>query len=93
MRSITVQLTNKRFGKDSRQGIHLKSPVQHELQRALETAERDQFETIYVHSRSKKVEKMLMDAVRLMEEDGTHVNFTRRTDYGFEFTIYQFGAN
>lgn len=48
--SIRVFYTDKRFGKDSRQGIHLLQPDGFEISRAVEDAQAKGFKKIYIHA-------------------------------------------
>lgn len=52
--SVDVIKTNRKFGKDSRQGVHLLNPEESELERAIEDAQAKGFETIYIHKSRKE---------------------------------------
>lgn len=49
--SVRVFYTDKTFGKDSRQGIHLMQPDGFALSRSLEDAQAKGFRKIYIHSK------------------------------------------
>lgn len=49
------KMPTRQYGKNSKQGIHLKKPSAHALADALEVASRDGFTMIYVYDTSKTI--------------------------------------
>lgn len=56
---VTVKETEKSFGKDSRQGIHLLNPEEFELERAIEDAHAQGFKTVWVHRSKSKLKSQI----------------------------------
>lgn len=90
MNSIQVEVTNKLFGKDTRQGIHLKNPNTVEVDNAIEDAIAKGFNTIYVHTRRNRVRDAIMRYYWELYNSEVHVEFCRLVKSNFYFRVYYF---